>query len=314
MGPAEAERVWPEKGEIAGLRLGVLAVGNAQLSLDLAPRVEALGYGRYWVSEHHGETAISAPMLLVPLIAGTTETIRVGTAGVMLRFQSALAVAESFRLLHEMFPDRIDLGISRSQAATSAQTTALYDGRSEKYSAEDHANKVAEVQRILAGRFPDGHPLADEWIDPPLTSAGPPPIWGLSTSLNGAQLAAKLGLHCSFHDYHGWRVGPEAMRRYVAEFQPSPELARPSWNVCVAGLCVAKEEDVVESDIHTLFPAARDGRHLIFGTVDHWRRELAALVRAYRTDEVIVQTLWGRYNLEEQIASFERIAHAATTL
>ncbi len=298
----------------AGLRLGVLAVGNAQLSLDLAPRVEALGFGRFWVSEHHSEGAISAPTILVPLIAGTTDTIRVGTAGIMLRFQSALAVAESFRLLQEMFPGRIDLGIARSQAATLPQTMALYDGRSGNYSEEDHAEKVAEVQRIVAGRLLPGHPLADEWIDPPLTPAGPPPIWVMSTSVNGARLAAKLGVHCSFHDYHRPADGPEAMRRYAEEFEPSPELARPSWNVCVAGLCVAKEEEVLETSIRLLYPSYGEGRHLIFGTVDHWRRELAAVMRAYRTDEVIVQSMWGTYNLEEQVASFERIAHAARTL
>jgi alkanesulfonate monooxygenase SsuD/methylene tetrahydromethanopterin reductase-like flavin-dependent oxidoreductase (luciferase family) len=232
----------------------------------------------------------------------------------MLRFQSALAVAESFRLLQEIFPDRIDLGIARSQAATDPQTAALYDGRSGKYSSEDHAEKVAEVQRIVTGRFPAGHPLADEWIDPPLTSAGPPPIWVMSTSLNGAQLAARLGVHCSFHDYHRPDVGPEAMRRYVEEFRPSEELAQPSWNVCVAGLCVEREDEVLESSIRTLYPSYGEGRHLIFGTIDHWRRELAAVARAYRTEEIIVQSLWGTYNLEEQVASYERIAHAAKTL
>jgi hypothetical protein len=104
------------------------------------------------------------------------------------------------------------------------------------------------------------------------------------------------------------------MRRYVAEFQPSPELARPSWNVCVAGLCVEREDEVLESTIKVLYPAYGEGRHLIFGTIDHWRRELSALVRAYGTEEVIVQSLWGSYNLDEQVASFERIAHAAKTL
>ena len=55
-------------------------------SVELAQHCEALGYERYWVSEHHGTEAIvgSAPEILVAAIATNTKRIRVGSAGVML--------------------------------------------------------------------------------------------------------------------------------------------------------------------------------------------------------------------------------------
>jgi len=70
-------------------------------TLELARRCDALGYHRYWVSEHHNSGSIvgTAPEILMSAIAATTPRIRVGSAGVMLPHYSALKVAEQFRVL-----------------------------------------------------------------------------------------------------------------------------------------------------------------------------------------------------------------------
>ena len=115
------------------IRLSVLDVGVFQLSVQLAPRAEALGYDRYWISEHHGERAITNPTLLVPVIAGLTDSIRVGTAGVLLRFQSALAVAENFRDADAPFPGPHRPGARARTGRPPAQTAALMDGRAGDY-------------------------------------------------------------------------------------------------------------------------------------------------------------------------------------
>lgn len=84
-------------------------------SIDLAGRTEALGYHRYWVAEHHNTLGLagSAPEILVGHIAQATETLRVGTGGVMLPHSSPLKVAESFKVLSALHPGRIDLGLGR---------------------------------------------------------------------------------------------------------------------------------------------------------------------------------------------------------
>ncbi len=81
-------------------------------TLALARHCEALGYNRYWVSEHHNSGSIvgTAPEGLMAAIAATTTRIRVGSAGVMLPHYSALNVAEQFRVLEAIAPGRIDLG------------------------------------------------------------------------------------------------------------------------------------------------------------------------------------------------------------
>src|SRR5215472_8915702 len=109
--------------------LGVLDVGAFPLSLRLAPRVEALGYRRYWIAEHHGERSTSNPTLVIPMVAAATKTIRVGAAGVLLRFQSALAVAQNFRILEHAFAGRIDLGLARAPVPETVLSWRLLDGR-----------------------------------------------------------------------------------------------------------------------------------------------------------------------------------------
>ena len=85
-------------------------------TLDLAVHVEALGYERFWVSEHHGLGTIvgTAPEILMAAIAARTTRIRIGSAGVMLPHYSAFKVAEQFRVLDALAPGRIDLGVGRA--------------------------------------------------------------------------------------------------------------------------------------------------------------------------------------------------------
>src|SRR5690606_39939778 len=96
-------------------------------TLELARRCDALGYHRYWVSEHHSTDTIvgTAPEVLMAAIAATTRRIRVGSAGVMLPHYSALKVAEQFRVLEAIAPGRIDLGVGRAPGSDPLTAFAL---------------------------------------------------------------------------------------------------------------------------------------------------------------------------------------------
>src|ERR1700753_2917435 len=82
-------------------------------SLANALQAEQLCYTRYWFAEHHNmiSVASSAPPVLIGYIAGNTNTIRVGSGGVMLPNHSPLVVAEQFGTLASLYPGRIDLGL-----------------------------------------------------------------------------------------------------------------------------------------------------------------------------------------------------------
>src|SRR5579864_5766166 len=82
-------------------------------TVDLARHAEALGMYRYWLAEHHNAAAVvsSSPVVMIGAVAAVTSRIRVGSGGVMLPNHSALAVAESFGVLHALYPERVDLGV-----------------------------------------------------------------------------------------------------------------------------------------------------------------------------------------------------------
>jgi luciferase family oxidoreductase group 1 len=96
-------------------------------TLDLARHCDALGYHRYWVSEHHNTGVIvgTAPEILMAAIAATTRHIRIGSAGVMLPHYSSLKVAEQFRVLEAIAPGRIDLGLGRAPGSDQRTAFAL---------------------------------------------------------------------------------------------------------------------------------------------------------------------------------------------
>ena len=106
---------------------GKTATEVLQESISLAQEVERLGYKRFWIAEHHnvGHIACAAPEILAAVIAAHTSSIRVGSGGVMLSNYSPLKVAETFRLLHTLYPQRIDLGIGRGSGAQGLAVQAL---------------------------------------------------------------------------------------------------------------------------------------------------------------------------------------------
>lgn len=102
--------------DLAPISSGRSAADALHNTIDLARRAEQLGYQRYWVAEHHltPGVASAAPAVLIALIAGATDRIRVGSAAVLLGQHSPLVVAEQFGTVAQLHPDRVDLGLGRS--------------------------------------------------------------------------------------------------------------------------------------------------------------------------------------------------------
>ena len=158
-------------------------------SIDLARHCDALGYHRYWVSEHHNSDSIvgTAPEVLMAAIAATTTRIRIGSAGVMLPHYASLKVAEQFRVLEAIAPGRIDLGVGRAPGSDRLTAHAL-----NPYSnaADQFPQQVQELQAWVSGSaLPANHPYRTIKAHPTSTTA--PTLWILGSSDYGAQLAAQ---------------------------------------------------------------------------------------------------------------------------
>src|SRR4051812_44002772 len=87
-------------------------------TVDLARSAEAAGYQRYWIAEHHLNPGVAGtcPALVMSLVAGATNRLRVGSGAVQTGHRTPLSIVEEFGLLDAAFPGRIDLGLGRSAA------------------------------------------------------------------------------------------------------------------------------------------------------------------------------------------------------
>ncbi len=212
-------------------------------SLALARHCEALGYERYWVSEHHNSSSIvgSAPEVLMAAIAATTSRIRVGSAGVMLPHYSALKVAEQFRVLEAIAPGRIDLGLGRAPGSDRLTARALNPFAST--SADDFPRQIVDLQHWLDGRgMPVGHPFHAISAQP----QGPtsPQLWILGSSNYGAQLAAHLGLPYAYAWFFSDGEGAEqALELYRNNYRPSERYPHPRATICVWALAADTEAE-----------------------------------------------------------------------
>ena len=220
-------------------------------SLALAQTADRLAYHRYWLAEHHNMPAVAAtnPAVLIAMVAGATERIRVGSGGVMLPNHAPLVVAEQFALLEAAHPGRIDLGIGRAPGSDPVTSWALRHGAGGVEA--DAVNHFTEyVQNVVAMMDPSGVGLdlgGQEYVlhaTPRSTSV--PPVWLLGSSDYSAQLAAQLGLPYVFAHHFSGQGTAEALDAYRRDFRPSAAAAAPTTFLTV-NVCVAETEEEAQA-------------------------------------------------------------------
>ncbi len=210
-------------------------------TLALAQHCEALGYDRFWLSEHHASATIvgSAPEVLMAAIAARTTRIRIGSAGVMLPHYSPYKVAEQFRVLDALAPGRIDLGVGR--APGSDQRTSLLLNPDPRAAAA-FPQQVLELQAwVSGGELPAGHP--GHGIPAVPQGATAPRLWMLGSSGYGAQLAAHYGMPYAFAWFITEGEGAQvALDLYRSSFR-SGLSQQPEAAVCVWALAADTEDE-----------------------------------------------------------------------
>jgi len=209
-------------------------------STDLAQAAERLGYHRYWVAEHHGMPGIasSSPAVLIAHLAAATQTLRLGSGGVMLPNHAPLVVAEQFGTLEALHPGRIDLGIGRAPGTDRLTAHALR----RPLDVDDFPSDLAELRAFLGdGEFPADHPYRTVRAVP--SGAGHPAVWLLGSSGYSARLAGELGLPFAFAHHFSSQYTIPAMELYRESFKPSQVLAEPYAMVTAAVICADTPEE-----------------------------------------------------------------------
>ncbi|MFK0173893.1 LLM class flavin-dependent oxidoreductase [Streptomyces sp. NPDC090306] len=251
---------------IAGTRFSVLDRSRTRAdrppgealrdTVAMAREVEALGYDRFWVSEHHGVPGVagSAPTVLAAAVLAATRTIRVGTGGVMLPNHRPFVVAEQFGVLESLFPGRVDMGLGRSVGFTDGVRRALGRGKGD---ADDFAAQLDELLGWFAGASTSGVralPAEGLLVPPFVLAVG-----------EGAVIAARAGLPVVVGDLRDRERMLRAVDRYRSGFRPSPWAAEPyvvvSGTVAVAAdtgaaerLLVPEAWSMAHARTHGTFP------------------------------------------------------------
>ncbi|MFF4155384.1 MsnO8 family LLM class oxidoreductase [Streptomyces sp. NPDC001678] len=305
-------------------------------TVRFAREVEALGYHRFWVSEHHSVPGVagSAPAVLAAAVATATSRIRVGTGGVMLPNHRPLVVAEQFGVLASLFPGRIDMGLGRSVGFTDGIRRALGTA---KDAMGDFAGQLAELTGWFTGEptpHPGVHALPAEGLRPPLF---------VLANNAGADTAARAGAALVIGGLKGEGAMTAAVERYRAAFTPSAWWDEPyvvvAGNVAVAGtrdaarrLFVPEAWALAHSRTHGAFPPLRPAEEIeetlvpamtdrergfyeaglrghIHGTEDDVTAALDALVARTGADEVLVTT--SSYDRDALLDSYRRLARSS---
>ena len=304
-------------------------------TLALAKRVEALGYNRYWLAEHHAIAALAdpCPEILLARLGAETKSIRIGTGGVLLPYYSAFKVAEAFRMLEALYPGRVDLGIGRAPGGDARTARAVGGGR---FPDADHfPQQVWELAAHLDGTLPEDHPDRGVRLQPEGSTA--PEIWLLGSSDYSGLLAAQLGVRFSFAHFINAHGGDAVMRAYKERFQPGRETQAHTLLCCFV-ICAPTDEEAerrsrvvdlrrlemgynLDTPVPTLEQALarsytereleyirQQRARLVHGSPARCKERLLALADQYSADELMIITITGSY--ETRLESYELLAEA----
>ncbi|MEU6813696.1 LLM class flavin-dependent oxidoreductase [Streptomyces sp. NPDC046860] len=218
-------------------------------SVEMVGLADSLGYHRYWYAEHHNVItfASSATSLLIGRAAEHSTRIRLGSGGVMLPNHSPLMVAEYYGTLAEMYGDRIDLGLGRAPGTDPTTAAALRRGAA---ATDTFIQDVVDLHRYLG---PDDGPEAEVQAVPGRGTQVP--LWMLGSSLDGAAVAAYLGLPYAFASHFAPQLRHEALALYRERFTTESGIAEIKRPYAMAGVnvLVAPTDD----EAHHLFTTAQ---------------------------------------------------------
>jgi luciferase family oxidoreductase group 1 len=205
--------------------------------VDLAQATEKMGYKRYWIAEHHNTPTLvsSATSILIKHTLEHTESIRVGSGGVMLPNHSPLVVAEQFGTMATIYPNRLDLGLGRAPGTDMMTASAL------RRSQNDSVYTFPEDVNALLTYF--GSIDQQEYVKAYPGVGTNVPLYILGSSTDSAYLAASLGLPYVFASHFAPKYMDQAISIYRSRFKPSEYLDKPYMMVCLNVIAAESDQE-----------------------------------------------------------------------
>ncbi len=283
------------------MKLGILDIpGRIADTAELVQHAEAIGFSRYWLAEHQPQPS---PLLTAMMIAGLTQSIRIGTAGILLHYYALQRTAHDFHLLERAHAGRIDAGFcpGRSPREDACDEIA---GRNAQHVIESYPERAGEFIGML--RNVPAHPgwqPANAW--PGVATC--PEIWSMGGGPRSARIAAAHGVAYAYAlMFPESRDDTETVMRYRDEFKPSCERDAPHVAIAVAGICAPTDE------LAEALAARHDNPYVaqrVVGSPARCVEALAQLQERYRADEIVFADTCWRY--EEREVCYRLLAESA---
>ncbi len=242
------------------IKIGLLDFGIRANSMNSLLRVEdlieysvnaeKLGFSRIWLAEHHvGDVKITwnSPDSLVPIVAGMTEKIRVGVAGILIGIHTPYHIASTFKLYNNLFGNRIDLGMANGGVSNAISNYTIGKDKQEVHALFE--SKYREVVHFLKA---EDQLLKKESIVIPPFKGTIPEIWSLGVGYgNSMQRALETGSNLSrsiFHFNADLNYQKEHLHEFKELFQKKHK-RQPKITMVFSGCChqtTRKAKKVVE--------------------------------------------------------------------
>lgn len=220
-----AERQWPDTGKASrSFRLGLSGCGGGLESisssqiLNLAEKVEALGFTGVWLNEEHFQGSIvevegrrcHSPLILASAILARTTRLRVGFSVLLAALHHPVRLAEEIATLDVLSDGRIDLGISRGN---NPRYLNVY-GVNPKGTADHFTDMLTFLPRAWAfGTLPFGD--ASYSVEPKPIQTPHPPIYVGTNTNDTATWATQNGHQIICHGIISMPNQRRLMRAYV---------------------------------------------------------------------------------------------------
>jgi luciferase family oxidoreductase group 1 len=258
------------------LKLTLLDLPRATQPLfPFAAVAERAGFSRYWLTEHFEPKpdGVGSSVVCAAAAAAVTKKIRIGTAGILIRYYPAAMAAIQFRALAALFPGRIDAGLA---GGWTPNKDAL------EQDLQDWVFDSKVERTVTETRSGPWQPM----------NGTPPPLWYFGASANSARMAGPFGIGYGYAlQFTTNQDNPEAIAAYRRSFIPNPFQHEPAACIAVAGLCsdsVADAERSVATALET-WAGGTDPR--IVGTPQMCRDALHELAARYQVDDIVFMNL-----------------------
>lgn len=275
-------------------------------SKKLIRELENLGYHRFWLGEHHeSHYSWTRPSILIPYLASQTKSIRLGTAAVLIGLYPALQLAEDYRTLTTMFPNRIDYGICSAVPECEDSRAALLDGKIMTFPevAKNFESKLIEMHSYLHNNYPAGHRFENGAT--PIASAGDT-SWIMGTGMGSAILAAKHSVSFSYSLFHKRSLQDASVVKYYQDnFTPNFNKKTSSTNIAISVICADDINEAIKQKewVNSLGSSFRVN---IVGKPETCYANILELCKEYQTGEVVIYMMW--HNYEKRIKAFKSLA------